>query len=108
MGRWGDLDRAALPVTVSPSPYLPISPLLLEPLENDRDTLAAADAGGADAEPLVLPAKRVREVGGDPRPGRAERMAERDRAAVRVHLLVRELELLLDGEELRRERLVDV
>ena len=43
-----------------------------------------------------------------PRAGRAERMAERDRAAVHVDLLAIEAELLLDREVLAGERLVDL
>ena len=42
------------------------------------------------------------------RAGHAERMAERDRAAVDVDLVAIEAELLLDGEILRGERLVDL
>src|SRR5262245_64097586 len=44
----------------------------------------------------------------DARARRAERMAERDGAAVDVGALAVEAELLLDGEILRRERLVDL
>src|SRR5690606_18667017 len=42
------------------------------------------------------------------RAGRAERVAERDRAAVDVDLVAVEVERLLDAEVLPRERLVDL
>src|SRR5262245_36980294 len=51
-------------------------------LEHHGDALAAADAGGADGEAGVAALELVGEVGGDAGPGRAERVAEGDRAAV--------------------------
>ena len=41
------------------------------------------------------------------RAGRAERMPERDRAAVHIHLLLIEPEVAHHGHDLRRERLVE-
>ena len=50
----------------------------------------------------------VDEVRGDARPGGPEGVADGDRAAVDVGLVAVEPELLLDGEVLRREGLVDL
>src|SRR6266540_4164990 len=44
----------------------------------------------------------------EPRPAHSEWMAERDRAAVHVHLLLVDPELADDGEALRRKRLVQL
>src|SRR5262249_35089906 len=72
------------------------------------DALTAADARRAHAVARLGAAQLVSEVRCDASAARAERMAERDRAAVRVALLHREAELLLNGEPLRSECLIDV
>lgn len=48
----------------------------LDPLEEDGNSLAAADAGGADGELLVVLPQLVDEVGGDPGRGKT-RVARR-------------------------------
>ena len=60
-------------------------------------------------KPRLLPRRRSSSVQRQQqaRARHAERMAERDRAAVDVDLLAIQAELLLDGEVLRRERFVD-
>src|SRR5438093_7605471 len=80
----------------------------LDALEDRGDALAATDA--QRREPVVLLA--LRELGDErerePCAGGAERMAERDRPSVHVRPLSLEAEVLLDGEILRREGLVDL
>ena len=74
-------------------------------LQHDREALADADADRRDA---VLPAvglERVGERAEDAPAGRAERVADRDRAAVDVDLLGVEVLPLADaGERLARRR----
>ena len=53
-------------------------------------------------------AELVQQRGDDPRPARADRVAERDRAAVDVDLVPVEAELATVGQHLRGERLVDL
>ena len=78
-------------------------------LQHDREALADADADRRDA---VLPAvglERVGERAEDAPAGRAERVADGDRAAVDVHALgVEVLPLAHAGERLRGERLVEL
>src|SRR5438034_2580986 len=52
-----------------------------------RDALTASDARGGDAAPGAATAKLQRERKQKPRPAHAERMSERNRSAVDVHLL---------------------
>src|SRR5262245_32756806 len=54
----------------------------LRVLDQERDPLAAADAGRGDAEALPRAAELVGERQDEPRARRAQRVAERDRAAV--------------------------
>ena len=80
----------------------------LHPFQRERDALSDADAHGrqrmAAAAPLQFLGRGQREA----RAGHAERMAERDRAAVGVHLgsIVGEPELAQHREALRGEGLV--
>ena len=98
----GDLPIRRTRLTLMPS----LAPTTA--LDDDGDALPAADARRADGELLATTAQLVDEVRRDARARRAERVAERDRAAVDVGPLAVEAELLLDGEVLRRERLVDL
>ena len=50
----------------------------------------------------------VQQVGRDPRPRGSQRMCQRDRSSVDVHLLAVQAELLLDRHVLRSEGLVDL
>src|SRR4051812_32747917 len=79
---------------------------ILRRLQEQRDALAAADAGGADAALQVAPPHLVEQVRGDARAGGAERMAHGDGAAVHVGAVAREPQLLLHREVLRSEGLV--
>ena len=55
-------------------------------LEQERVALAAAGADRREAEAAAVAAQLVHHRPDDPAAGRADRMAERDRAAVHVHL----------------------
>ena len=77
------LPRACLPAT----PYVALEihdPDLLCALQDQGDALANADAHGAERVTSVGACELARGRGGEPRAARAERMPERDRAAVRV------------------------
>src|SRR2546430_4028933 len=80
------------------------------PLERERNPLADADAHGDQRALGAGQHRLVRRRDGEPRARHAERMAERDRAAVRVDVpgIVGEPELAQAGEALRRERLVEL
>src|SRR5256885_677795 len=77
-----------------------------ECFHDHRRALAAADAGGAEAEALLGAAQRVEQVDRDASAGRGERVADGDGAAVHVRLRTVEPQLLLDGEILRGEGLI--
>src|SRR5262249_51044366 len=82
----------------------------LHGFQRDRDALADADAHGGQ-RPLLLPVLQLqRRRAGDARARHAERVAERDRAAVRVDVLgiVRNPELAQGGERLAGECLVQL
>src|SRR5688500_6764850 len=79
----------------------------LDRLDRHRDALTPADAGGPDTIPSAAAAKLVKQMCRDPRPGRAQRVTDRDGPAVHVGLLARQLELLRHRQVLRREGLVD-
>src|SRR5579859_6661097 len=80
----------------------------LDALEDRRDPLAAADAERREAVLALALAELGDEREREACARRAQRMAERDRAAVHVRLVPVEAEVLLDGEVLRRERFVDL
>src|SRR5216117_1985714 len=81
---------------------------LLDPLDVGGDPLAEANAHGlepiARAAPLELVEQRRHEL----RARAAERVAERDRAAVDVHTAHVRVKLSLPREHDRSERLVDL
>src|SRR2546430_3257057 len=77
-----------------------------EGFHDHRRPLAASDAGGTQAETLPPAPQGVKQVDRDARAGRSERVANRDGTAVHVGLGAVEPQLLLDGEVLRRKRLV--
>ena len=62
-------------------------------LEERRDALADADAQRREPVATVAAAQLVQQRDDEPRAAHPERMAERDRAAVDVHLLLVEAEL---------------
>src|SRR6478672_8330088 len=58
----------------------------LHPFERERDALSDADAHGCERKLSAAALKLLGRGQREPRAGHAERMAERDRAAVWVHL----------------------
>src|SRR2546421_6840430 len=70
--------------------------------------LADAHAEGRQAVTAVAASELVEERDHETGAAHPERMAERDRAAVHVHLLLVQAELADDDETLRRERLVQL
>src|SRR4051794_25229508 len=76
--------------------------------ENDGVALATAGADRGHPEPTAAAAQLVHERAEDPRAGRADRVAERDRPAIHVHLRVVDAEHAHGVERDRRERLVDL
>src|SRR5437016_6416795 len=70
----------------SASPRRGLRRRLLDPLEDRSDALAAADAHGHERVALLRALELVERLHGQDRAGRADRMAQRDRAAVGVDL----------------------
>ena len=72
------------------------------------DALADADAKGGKSELAAVFLQSMRDGEREPRPRHAERMAERDGAAMRVHMrgVVGQAELAQASERLRGKRLV--
>src|SRR6266508_6477755 len=77
-------------------------------LDEQRDALAAADAGGGDAvaQPRALELARERER--EPHAGRAQGMADGDGAAVDVELGLVDAEFAHARHHLRAEGFVDL
>src|SRR5438270_12770471 len=73
---------------------------LLHPFERERDSLADADAHGGERELAAGPLKLLRGGEGKASTRHSERVAERDRAAVGVHVgrIVGNAELAKHGE----------
>src|SRR5229473_2083109 len=81
---------------------------LWDRLEGECDPLAAADAQGDEAAPQAVTPHRMDEAGGEHGPGRADRMAMRDGAALDIDDVLGETELARHHDRDRRERLVDL
>src|SRR5690349_2620452 len=79
-----------------------------DPFEDARRTLTGADAHRDHAVLEVVAAQGMHDRRRADRTGRAERVAERDRAAHRIDLRAVELDGVDDRERLRRERLVQL
>ena len=80
----------------------------LDALEGGCDGAAAAEAQRGETVAALAATELVQQRRHDPGAARADRMAERDRAAVDVDLRPVEAELAAVGERLRGERLVDL
>src|SRR5262245_1565947 len=80
----------------------------LEALDDHRHALAAADAHALHAVARTGLVHAVEERGHDARAGHAERVAERDRAAVHVELPPGDVQLFGRRHHLRGEGLVDL
>ncbi len=78
------------------------------PPEEHRDPLPTADTERHEAELMIAALHLVEDLRGERGAGRADRMAERDRAAVGVDLRLVEAELVDHGERLGGERLVEL
>src|SRR5580765_5113464 len=74
--------------------------MLLEDLEQSRCAHAAADAHRHDAVLRAAPLAFDQQMAGHARAGHAVRMADRDRAARDVELVVRNAELVADVQHL--------
>ena len=79
-----------------------------DPLDRHRDRAAAAEAQRRQPVAALPPLQLVDERRHDPRAAGADRVAQRDRAAVDVDLLPVEPELAAVGQRLGGERLVDL
>src|SRR5688500_19939058 len=80
----------------------------LQILEDRSRALSAADAHRDQTVARAAAAHLAEELHGELRAGRAERMAERDRPAVHVHLRLVETELAHDRKRLSGECLVEL
>src|SRR5262249_44984217 len=76
--------------------------------DHARPALAAADAHGDHAPLRLAPTAFLQDVAGETRAGHAERMADRDRAAVDVVLLGIDAELVARIEALAGEGFVEL
>src|SRR5260221_10095361 len=77
--------------------------LLLISLTNNRDALAAADACRRQSVPAAATRQFVEQSQDQTRPGRAQRMAQRDRAAVDIRSFTIKSQFLFNCEVLCRE-----
>src|SRR5262245_58452121 len=106
----------AMPLPIVPAPMTPIfrmsmSALLargLQPLDRQRHRVPAAEAEPPDARLPARVLERGEQRAQHARAGRADRVAERRRAAPDVRPRGVEAELAADGDRRRRERLVDL
>src|SRR6185436_19187295 len=85
---------------------LPIADLL-DGLEDRSNPLPDADAHRRQPVARITPPHLVKQRRRQPCPGRAERMADRDRPAVHVRLHRIQAEIAHDRDRLRREGLVE-
>src|ERR1700744_6529595 len=77
-------------------------------LHGDRSGFAAADAKCRDAALQILRLQRVQQGYDQPRPGRADGLAERAGAAIYVELLTGSAEVLLPSHPDHRKGLLDL
>src|SRR5580692_1220065 len=93
---------------------LPASSTRLAPradaFDDHCDALTHSDAHGAEGVTAAAALELIDRGGCEARAAGAERMAERDRAALGIHMggIVRDLELAQHGERLGRECLVEL
>src|SRR4051794_36037439 len=77
-------------------------------LEQPRRTHATADTHRHQPQPTAALPEFVNELRRELRASGAERMTERDRAAVHIHSFGIDPEILDDRDDLRRERLIEL
>src|SRR5215211_5991751 len=87
--------------------YLP-AVLVVDALQGDGHALAAGDAEGGQAAPGLLALELMDHGADDAGAGHADGVAEGDGAAVDVGPVPVELQLAVTGQDLGRERLVDL
>ena len=97
-------DARAHQAAADHADFLDLSHRPSSSLDDHRDSLAAADARGGEAVARLAAPQLEHQGQQQPRAGGAQRMAERDGAAVDVGALAVEAELLLDREVLARRR----
>src|SRR5688572_10117293 len=83
-------------------------PPLVTGLEETRGTLPTTNTHGDDAVAGFAAKELVGDGADHARAGHAERVADRDRAAVRIQLLHRDAELVAAVDDLGREGLVQL
>src|SRR5579885_3114137 len=86
------------PVPITPTTLMWSSVMVLAPLHQHRQRLAAADAEARDAAPAPACLQRVQERRENARARRSDRMAERHGPAVDVHPRRVQTQLALDGQ----------
>src|SRR5258707_14701835 len=94
--------------SASLSQAMVFSAMVLNPLNDGGDTHAAADAQRDQRAARVAALELVDHGAGDHRAGRAQRVTHCDGAAVDVELLVGNVQVLLELQRHRRERLVEL
>src|SRR5262245_64698782 len=82
--------------------------LSVHPLQDGRDAHAGPDALGGEAVAAARAAELLRDGRHEPGAGRAERVADRDRAAVHVHLRERDPEVTAARQHLGGKSLVEL
>ena len=83
---------AAMPLPITPAPITAhFAIAIISALQHRRDALAAADALRRQRVFALLALQQRRGLAGDARAGGAERMAQRDGAAVEIDLVLVEM-----------------
>src|SRR5713101_4252466 len=75
-------------------------------LHNHRNPLPAANARRGQPVLLLAPTQLIQQRDHQPRSGRSQRMSQRNRSTIHVHLFAIESQFFLHSQILRRERLV--
>src|SRR3954470_4545428 len=94
--------------SASLSHLIVFSAMVLHPLDDGRDTHAAADAQGDQRAARIAALELVDHRAGDHGAGGAERVTHRNGATVDVELLVGDVQVLLELQHDGRERLVQL
>src|SRR5260221_14532773 len=105
---------AAMPAPMMPAPITAARRMFkpirapLQPLEDGSNALATAHAEGRHAEPPAAGLEIVQQCRDEAATRGAERMTQRDGAAVRVQLILVDAQLAHHSQRLRRECLVEL
>src|SRR5262245_12526778 len=102
----------AIPLPIVPAPITPTVLISVAnvclPFHRERDRVSAAETERRDPALRAAPSHLVEQGDEHARAARADRVAERDRAAVDVDARRVELQLACDGHRLNREGLVEL